>query len=106
MYQADHGVNRGFWRRILEISLIGHIGLILAVRQFPHSNRLRVVFCPESQPFLSQIILIIKKQFFKTRPCYSYELQLGLLGSARHHTALGDVLLAAAGRLHHLVMST
>ena len=38
VYQADHGICSNFRRRSLQISLIGHIGLILAVRQLAHSK--------------------------------------------------------------------
>ena len=58
-------------------------------------------------PFLiamiAKIVLIILLQFLEACLCYIYQFDASLHGSCARLVALGNVLLARAGSLHHLV---
>jgi hypothetical protein len=102
--QADQGVGGNLGERGFDIGLIGQIGPILGVGQLPDGLRLGVVLAPQRQTALTQEILKIQQQLLQAGPGHSDQLQLGFFRGARGHAAFGDVLLAASGRLHHLVV--
>jgi hypothetical protein len=69
-----------------------------------------MVFTPERQSVLPQVVLVVQEQLFQACPCHPYQLKFGFFGSTGSHSpltrpAFSDVLLAASRRLHHLVMS-
>lgn len=51
----------------------------------------------------AEVVLIVEKQFFQTRPGDIGQIQLHLGGGGGSLAAFGDVLLPRAGGLDHLV---
>jgi hypothetical protein len=103
--QTNHRVGGNFsGRGSLDIGPIGRIGPILPITERAHLPRLIVFFAPQRQPVLAEVVLIIQEQFFQACTCNAYKLELGFLGCPGSRAAFGDVLFAAARRLHHLVV--
>jgi len=101
--QADQRVGRDLGRSLLDIGPIGRIGPIARVGKLSDCLCLLVVLGPERQTVLAQEVLIVDQQLFQARAGDADQLELGLLRSAGSLTALGDVLLARAGGLNHLI---
>ncbi len=55
---------------------------------------------------MAQEVLIVEAEFLQTGPSDIGELDLHFLRGAAGLAAFGDILYAAPGCLHHLVMST
>jgi len=69
----------------------------------PHLLVARMVRIPLRQVAHPQIVLIVNKQLLQTGLGHIGELNFGLGGGSGGLVALGNVLFAAAGSLHHLV---
>lgn len=84
--------------------LIRPITLPLRERpQCPHGAGLGLVLCPLAELALAEEVLVIQEQFIQAGTGDVHQTQFGLAGSRGSPAAFGDVLAAAAGRLHHLV---
>ncbi len=63
----------------------------------------RVAAAPPWQAALSQEVLVVEAQFLQAGPSDTRQFELGFLGCSRGLAALGDILHAGTGGLHHLV---
>lgn len=101
--EADEGVGGDFGRGFLYIGLVGPIGPIGLIGDPSDRLGLGVVFGPEGQGSLAEEVFVIQEQLFQAGAGDAGELQFGLLRRRGGLTGFGDVLLARARGLDHLV---
>ena len=104
MNQADQSVGGDFGRNSLDIGPLGRIGPIARICELSNLLRLWMILLPKRQLALPQKVLIVEQQLFQAGAGHADQFQFEFFGCAGGHAAFGNVLLAAAGGLHHLIM--
>lgn len=97
-FRADMG-GAGF-----DIGLIGGIGRIGVSTELADVEGFLGIFVPLGVAVLAEVVAIVAEKFLQTGAADVGELEFRFLGSAGDLAALGDVLVAAAGGLNHLVV--
>ena len=121
MNEADERIGTDFSAFVFELRCIqrvasavtGVLGIGEPVRRFGGDDLVAqsadlggfgTVFRPQWQVAMTQKILVIEQQFFQARAGHVGEFQLRFAAHSASAIAFRDVLPAAAGCLHHLVM--
>lgn len=79
-------------------------GIDIAAAAIDEGHSTGIMLGPEFQAPLTEVVFVVKAEFFEAGPGYIGELELHLAGSAAGLTSLGNVLHTTARRLDHLVV--
>jgi hypothetical protein len=66
----------------------------------------RIFAAPLLQSALAQVVFIVESEFFQAGARYVRQLQLCFFRSSAGLASFGDILCAATGSLHHLIVGT
>ena len=101
--EGDHGIGADFGIIVLDGFLKGLVSGGGAARvQFAQAGYKAVVFGPEGEFLDPQEVFVVELEFFEACAGHVGEFDFHFLAGCRRHACLGNVLLAAAGGLHHL----
>ena len=104
MDQADENIGHGFRRTGFDELAEVLLGKIRLAPEFADVVCFFGIFVPLGVAVLAEVVAIIAEQFLQAAPGNIGELDFEFLGSAGYLAALGDVLVATACRLHHLIV--
>jgi hypothetical protein len=66
----------------------------------------RIFAAPLLESALAQVVFIVESEFFQAGPRYIGQLQLYFFRSSAGFSPFSDILCAATGSLHHLIVGT
>lgn len=104
MDQADGDVGHGFRGAALNERTIVLIALLVARAELADLQGFAVVWRPFAVVALAEVVFVVAEEFFQAGSSHAGEFDLAFLGRSRHLAAFGDILVAAARGLHHLVV--